>query len=52
MGSMCLKQNRIQTEFSPFVVEFATAVLASVQKDGLPLALFVRRLMQTKHPIL
>ncbi|XP_028072406.1 uncharacterized protein LOC114274628 isoform X2 [Camellia sinensis] len=39
MGSMCVKQNRIQTEFSLFVVKFATAVLASVQKDGLPLAL-------------
>ncbi|KAF5961256.1 hypothetical protein HYC85_002465 [Camellia sinensis] len=43
MGSMCLKQNRTQTGFALSVGEFATAVCAGKQKDGLQLALFIGR---------
>lgn len=44
MGSTCLKPCRTLVGFALSVVEFATAVCAGKQKDGLPLVLFIKRL--------
>ena len=51
MGSMYLKQKRIQTGFAPSVVEFATAVCVGKQKDGLPPVLFIERYLQEPFAI-
>lgn len=45
MGSMCLKPWRIQLGCAQFVVEFATVAYAVKQKDGLLLALYIKRLL-------